>query len=385
MDKLLIIREYERIFESGCPYFDELGKFVEASEYLTLGWQRNRGAYVQAKNYVGVICLPSGFQIEILPKLDASEENLRELVVKMLRSLKNFSGKKFLNADLDTARLPLYEIFIRVYLEMILDLVKRGLKSSYIVHEENLNFFKGKLLVGRHVRKNFAHREKFFVAFDEYNIDRPEHRLIKSTLLKLLHTTRDQKNFRLANRLLTDFDSVEQSFNYRKDFSEVTIDRQNHEYKAVMAWTKKFLAGESFTSFVGKMNVTALLFDMNKLFEAYVANYVRKIFSNRFIVKIQAREKFLFDESREFVLKPDILLEDKNSCEKIILDTKWKFEPSTGDMYQMFAYAKRYGAKKVFLLCPMTKTFQRCISYRSTVDNLSVTIFFVNLFKVKRA
>ena len=343
------IREYEKIFESDCPDFDELGKFVEASEYLSLGWQRNRGAYVQAKNYVGVIRLPSGFQIEILPKLDAPEENLRGLVVEMLRSLKNFSGKKFLNADLNTARLPLYEIFIRAYLEMVLDLVKRGLKSSYVVREENLNFFKGKLLVGRHVRKNFAHREKFFVAFDEYNIDRPEHRLIKSTLLKLLHTTRDNKNFRLTNRLLTDFDSVEQSFNYCKDFSEMTIDRQNHEYKAVMAWTKKFLAGESFTSFAGKMNVTALLFDMNKLFEAYVAKYVRKIFSERFTVKIQAREKFLFDEPKIFALKPDIILE---GGKRIILDTKWKFEISSGDMYQMFVYAKRYGAKKIFLLCP---------------------------------
>ena len=377
---MITIREYEKIFANDFEHFDELSKFVEASEFLSLGWQRNGGAFVQAKNYVGVICLPSGFQIEILPKLDAPKENLRGLVVEMIHTLKNFPGKKFLNTELDTAKLPLYEIFIRNYLEMVLELIKRGLRSSYILREENLNFFKGKLLVKENLRRNIAHREKFFVAFDEYSLDRPEHRLIKSTLLKILHTTHEQKNFMLTNRLLIDFDSVEQSFNYRKDFSEVTIDRQNHEYKAVMAWTKIFLAGESFTSFAGKMNVKALLFPMEKLFEAYVAKYVRKIFSNRFTVKIQAREKFLFDEPKTFALKPDILLEGD---EIIIMDTKWKFEPSTGDMYQMFAYAKKYEAKKVFLLCPMTETFQGYISYRSTADDLSVTIFFVNLFDME--
>ena len=68
----------------------------------------------------------------------------------------------------------------------------RGLKSLYALREDNLNFFKGKLLVRDNLRKNFAHREKFFVAFDEYGIDRPEHRLIKAALLKF---RRDVKFF----------------------------------------------------------------------------------------------------------------------------------------------------------------------------------------------
>lgn len=368
MKKLLSIHEYEKIFASDCEFFNELVKFSSASDFLSIGWK-----FVQAKNYVGVIRLPSGCQIEILPKLNAPEENLRGLVVKMLRTLKDFSGKKFLNARLDTARLPLYEIFIRAYLEMILDLIKRGLKSSYVLREDNLNFFKGKLLVKENLRRNFVHREKFFVAFDEYNIDCPEHRLIKAALLKILHTTRE--NFKLARRLLTDFDSVSTSFNYRKDFTAVLIDKTNQEYKSVMNWTKIFLTGESFTSFAGKMNATTLLFPMQKLFEDYVAEYVKKYLSDRLTVKIQAKEKFLFNEPRDFVLKPDIILE---SDEKIILDTKWKFKISEDDMYQMFAYAKRYGAKKIFILSPAQEKL-----YRS--EEFSVQIFNVDLFNIEKS
>lgn len=359
----MIVREYEKIYSADCPNFDELRKFSCASEFFNLNWR-----YVQAKNYVGVIRLPSGYQIEILPKLDAPNEKLRGLVIEMLRTLKDFSCKKFLNAELDTERLPLYEIFIQIYLEMISDLVKRGLKSSYTLREENLNFFKGKLLVNEDLRRNLTHRERFFVAYDDYNIDRPEHRLIKAVLLKL-------RQNKLARRLLNHFDSVDTSKNYSKDFAAISIDRTNREYQAVMNWTRLILSGESFTPFIGKSEAVTLLFDMNKLFEAYVAEHIKKYFSDRFKVKIQAQEKFLFDEPKSFGLKPDIILEGD---EKIILDTKWKREISPSDMYQMFAYAKKYGARKIFLLCPPQvngNTF-----YRST--DFEVQIFGVDLFNM---
>lgn len=389
MKNLLTVREYERIFTEDCPCFNELVKFAEefkfpeefksdkaddVLKFIELGFER-RGAFVQAKNYVGVIRLPSGFQIEILPKLDAPHDDLRGLLVKMLSTLKDFAGKKFLNAELLTEQMPLYEVFIRAYLERVAELVKRGLKSSYVVREENLNFFKGKLLVAENLRRNFAHREKFFVAFDEYSIDRPEHRLIKATLFKLLHSTRDNKNFRLASRLLGDFDSVAASNNYRKDFATVSIDRTNREYQAVMNWTRIFFSGKSFTTAAGKAEALALLFDMNKLFEAYVAEHVRKFFSDKFTVKIQAREKYLFDAPRRFKLKPDIILERDD--EKFILDTKWKFEISPSDMYQMFAYAKKYCAKKIFLLCPpnVAESFYRA-------EDFQVQIVGVDLFNM---
>ena len=360
----MTIHEYEKIYSDDCPHFDELAKFAEASDFLTLSWR-----YVQAKNFVGVIRLPSGFQIEILPKIYAPDDKLRGLVVEMLRTLKNFAGKNFLNASLDTARLDLYEIFIKIYLEMVAELVKRGLKSSYIVREDNLNFFKGKLMINRHVRENFAHCEKFFTAFDEYSLNCAEHRLIKAALSKL-------RQNKLARRLLTAFDSVEPSKNYHKDFAAISIDKTNREYKAVMNWTRKILSGKSFTPFIGKSEAVALLFPMEKLFEAFVAAHAKKIFSDRFSVRTQVRENFLFDEPKAFALKPDILLE--NADEKIILDTKWKLEISPADMYQMFAYAKRYAAKKIFLLCPpdVDKNFF------SAVDGFNVTIYPVDLFNM---
>lgn len=122
-----------------------------------------------------------------------------------------------------------------------------------------------------------------------------------------------------------------------------------------------------------------MLFPMEKLFENFIAEHVKKIFSDRFSVRTQVRENFLFDApSNRYALKPDILLESPD--EKIILDTKWKLKISEDDMYQMFAYAKRYGVKKIFLICPPSDDGGNF--FCSTADNLSVKIFRVDLFDV---
>ena len=60
------------------------------------------------------------------------------------------------------------------------------------------------------------------------------------------------------------------------------------------------------------------------------------------------------------------------------MDTKWKFEPTEGDMYQMFAYAKRYNAKKIYLLCP--PNVEENI-YRA--EDFSVQIVSVDLFNME--
>lgn len=183
----------------------------------------------------------------------------------------------------------------------------------------------------------------------------------------------------MTTRLLADFDSVEASKNFAADFLSVTRDKLNRAYEIVMAWTKIFLRGKSFTAFAGKSEALALLFDMNKLFEAYVAAHAKKIFSDRFSVRTQVRENFLFDApTKAFALVPDILLE--GAAEKIILDTKWKLEISSADMYQMFAYAKRYTAAKIFLLCPPDADK----NFFSADDGFNVTIYPVDLFNMDK-
>ena len=389
-------KEYYKIRRldiGGDRNFNELVQFAkefvandEAEDilkFIRIGYDGDE--FVQTKNYVGLIQLPSGFQIEILPKINGVGD-IKEVFLKMLRSLPQFNGKKLNRSNLNTSKMTLYDVFINMYFNDVLTLVKRGLKSSYITLEDNLNFFKGKLLINQHLRHNLVHCERFYVEYDEYSLEQPEHRLIKAAILKLQRKTNSFDNSQLAYQLLAHFDFTEPSSNYDKDFAAFHIDKQNKNYANVMEWTKIFLKNESFTPFAGKTKSQALLFPMEKLFESYVAKQVNKIFSeNNWKVTIQSHEKYLFDRPRSFQLKPDIILEKDNR--KIILDTKWKHlktfrHISSSDMYQMYAYAKKHISEEVYLLYPTTKDIENGTIYEAD-DEFNVYIFFIDLFHMK--
>ena len=395
-----VFKEFDIINKDniGEQHFNELLQFAKTQtvneesdsimRFIQICYSANN-TFIKTKNYVGLIQLPSGYQIEILPKIYGSdnEYDIREVVVKMLRSLPMFQGKKLGRANLNTSKMTLYELFINMYLKDVLTLVKRGLKSSYVNLEGNLNFLKGKLLFNKHIRYNLAHKDRFYVEFDEYSLNRPEHKLIKAALLKLQHKAKIIENRQLIYKLLAIFDFAEVSTNYAKDFATININRQNKEYEQVMIWTELFLRNKSFTPFAGQTETQALLFSMHDLFELYIAEQIINRFKEWNITK-QASNKYLFDSPTAFKLKPDILLE--NNGKKIIMDTKWKqlynnptynYGIKEDDMYQMYVYAKRYNIDDIFILYPAIENLKNQIAiYKS--DNLKIKIFLVDLFNI---
>ncbi|WP_257144836.1 McrC family protein, partial [Bacillus cereus] len=78
-------------------------------------------------------------------------------------------------------------------------------------------------------------------------MNRPENRLIKSTLLKLQKLSNSAANIKGIRQLLPNFERVKSSINYKKDFSKVVIDRNTKDYKTIMQWSKVFLMNQSFT------------------------------------------------------------------------------------------------------------------------------------------
>lgn len=137
------------------------------------------GDVIQAKNYVGMVQLDSGYQVQVLPKIDFVDDSNPELstlhvFIQMLRSLHNFPGKVFNRADLKTEDMNVYEIFISMYIQMVAELTRRGLKSAYVRMEDNLPFYKGKLMVSNHIKHNIAHHERFYVQYEEFQLNRPK-------------------------------------------------------------------------------------------------------------------------------------------------------------------------------------------------------------------
>ncbi|WP_022669797.1 McrC family protein [Hippea alviniae] len=348
--QLKTVIEYEEIkpSEIGDP-FKELEEFAKQNPTV-LSFTRNGN--LKSQNYVGIIQTKLGFVLEILPKISDEEDKdkSKAVLLRMLKTLRDSPFRNYQMANLKIEKLPIFEIFIKMFLDELGILIRKGIKNDYVLQEENLPYLKGKLKISEHIIKNLIHKEKFFVEYNEYMQNRVENQIIKTTLLFLQKKT---KRFqKLIRKYLFVFDDVDEIYDVKSAFAKISLDRTIKYYENVLIFCKIFLLNRSFSPYKGDSVAFALLFDMNRLFEDYVGSYFKKHYKN---VVLQHREYHLLRQGGEkfFNLRPDIYMEDEN----IILDTKWKIikeekDISQDDLYQMFTYAMRYNSHKVYLIYP---------------------------------
>ena len=372
--------------------FEALEKFVleneKTAQYLKITTKNGFGKVLQAQNYVGVIQTKDGTTIEILPKIkNATTEKSKDILIKMLKTLKNSPFKNLSVANLKSSKIPLFEIFISMFLEELTVLVRNGIKSDYISKEENLKFLKGKLKISEQIKYNTIHKERFFVQYEEFISNRVENRLIKTTLQFLYNKSKLNKNQQRIREFLFVFDEIEISYNIKTDFSKIKLNRQMKDYEQVLLWCKTFLFENSFSPYKGNDIAFALLFDMNLLFESFVYSYLKKS-SNFQDIKSQDRTHHLAYENGigRFRLKPDIVINGG----KIIADTKWKILSEDkayngvlqDDMYQLYAYGTKYdNCEKIYLIYPFDELIIKNSYNYFKNKELKLDILFFDVYK----
>ena len=410
MQTVISLKEYESLIQSAktdsvaktlSPSdFNVLEEFIlstqkemngEIDSYLQLTAKNGRKA-VKARNYVGVVMFSNDLSLEILPKTVSETDNGKQILLNMLRTLTESPFKTSKAANLDIDKLPLFEIFIRMFIDSVLLLQKHGFRSAYTEKEGNESSCKGKLIVTKQIQQNFAHAERFYVQYDDFNLNRPMNRLIKSTLELLLKKTAIWSNKKDILQLLDTLASVPSSNDYKADFSRVVFDHGTEEFRPVISWCNIFLNKRSFTPLSGGSVSVSLLFDMNKLFEDYVAVKLRKYFP---YLKTQDTGGYLFENPKKFAIRPDIVIGKKGDS-PLILDTKWKLLDSSpqfnhgisqADMYQMYVYHTKYHADSVTLLYPnpgfeldeMEKHYRTELPHENGFDTISVNVAFIDL------
>ncbi len=376
------------------------GKETDALELMGLSARKGVGKIITAKNYVGIITMKDGTTIEILPKVysaiadDANASRTKKLLVDMLKTLRDTPYKTMQTTNVNIEKMNIFEIFIRMFVDEVFLIVKRGLKCSYETVEENATFFRGKMKFSQQIRHNFIHKERSYVEYDAFTVNRPENRLLKATLQYLYRHSTSSRNRNDLKLLLNAFREVESSVDYKGDFAKYVPDRNTKDYTTALLWARVFLMGKSFTSFAGSEIALALLFPMEALFESYIAALLRRrLDASVFTLSAQDRRYHLFEEPRAvFQMKPDIVITNKKQNAVFIMDTKWKilsdnatnYGISQADMYQMHAYQRKYHARSVTLLYPKTdQVHDENIEYREVYeDGVTVRVRFLDLFDI---
>lgn len=349
---------------------------------------------LQLTSFAGVIRTPSGFQIEVLPKIgkmmEDGHEAARALLIDMLCCLPGFRHIKTANAKLKARKMPLIEVFIAEFLQSVENVVKHGLRSAYSSNRDNLPFLRGKLLMTEHMRRNMFRADRFFTEHDIFTQDRAENRLIHTALCRALTMTTTQDSQKLARELRFVFADVPMTPDAALDFQRVHLDRSMGYYADALGWARLILAAEAPLPGKGEHDAPSLLFPMETLFEAYVAKFLAPRLNAACRLKAQSKKLYLVQHKGHgwFRLKPDMLVCQRDDV-LLVLDTKWKlldvgksgsaqkYGLSQADMYQLQAYGHAYlrGKGDVVLIYPKTDTFSRPLEPFIFTNNDQMTLW----------
>jgi len=371
------VAERRRVSESE---FKEIRNFVlskPVKEQLVLMPENQK---LRARNFVGILQTRQGTTIEILPKIDLAGsggiEEEKRIFLEMLRVWRDGPCRNMGDADIRTMKnFPLLEVFIRMFLADLLELTRRGLARSYSRVENNLHVLKGKLVFSRHLRHNLIHRERFYVQYDEFSANRPVNRLLKSTVLLLQRVSRSAKNQALIHQARFYFEDIPESKDIAVDLGRAKVDRTMPLYTRLFPWVKLFLENSAPTTYQGQCPVFSLLFPMERIFEDYVAHCLRQEMDG-WKISTQEQALYLVEQNpkgkREFRMRPDIVARKHEKT--LVMDTKWKrlnknnrhHDISQSDLYQLYAYGKKYAAKAkeglnpvLYLLYPWNENFTK--------------------------
>ncbi|MDR0986399.1 MAG: McrC family protein [Ruminococcus sp.] len=233
-------------------------------------------------DYVGVIALKDGTQIEIIPRIDQGDgrdwniNDAKWKILNMLDTMNDVPLKEVNKRYYARENLNLFEICVRMFTEEVQGILFSCLKQAYVPYRDNEMFVKGKTVYSIHARKNFAHKERFYVEYDVFSVNRAENRLILSALVLLSKLSANARNLKKIKAVIPAFDGVPMSERIDLDFSLCVLDRSMGKYLSAISWAKMFLLNKGGTFFAGGKVKYAMLFPVNKLFSGYIAAKLRE-------------------------------------------------------------------------------------------------------------
>ena len=290
---------------------------------------------IKPKNYCGFLSI-GGESYFIVPKIvDDDAQNLNTFIYMLIYAYDiNLKNEDLMFAD--NQEHQIFELFIRLFSDALLDEFKRGVFKQYITMQENLKVLRGKYIIEKNFN-NFYH-QNIYCEFDEFSMDNELNRFF-------LYAIRTFKKFSAYGNLHRCEAILDEVDYLNVDFKRLNthFDRMNSRYKksyevALMILQKLVPMTEKSTD-----KSFSFLFDMAEVFEKFVGRMWVEIDNT---TQLQKQGNF-----GSLVLKPDIMTTTK------IIDTKYKkvnnrCDLSVQDKYQMFAYGVNFKVKDTMLLYP---------------------------------
>ena len=371
------IREWERIGYGTDetmipePQADRIAAKARASVFSERGGEgvlEHGRKGLRARGVVGVLATPD-CQLEILPKIEGAGENrvddatLRHRLIHMLSVARDIRIDAGAMTPLGWQRDTILELLIRLYCSKLADAVRQGMPRQYTDREDDLPALRGRLDVTRQFSALAVSPQKLACRFDALSSDIALNQVTRATIAKLSGVAQASDNQRTLRELSFVYADISQVPPGALRWDLIVLDRTSARWRELMSLARLFLGDRYQQTSAGSNDGHALLFEMNVLFEEYVARLLaRALAGTNLSVSAQAghRDCLFEGETGRFRTRPDVVIRRGRRI-VLIIDTKWKRitqidDPKQGvsqaDVYQLMAYGQVYDCPDVVLLYP---------------------------------
>lgn len=304
--------------------------------------------WVDAKKRQAMVVVPRKHEVDIQTMLmkcftsDKASEHLDQVF---------FIRTDDTPIEIDSDIFQMEPLLIVYFLNLVSRIVKKGLKSGYIVREERLNGkIKGKVLVTQYLKHGIAARRPELVdcRFHEYDINCVENRIIKRALLlckQMLvraqaalgeHITTLQNMYASA---MAAFEKVSDVV-APQELLRIPVNPVFKEYRETLPLAKMIIKKRGYCvehdSGTNRDLFPPFIIDMPGLFGRYVCAMLHEAYGDAVLYQGGMRC------NRPNFIKPD---------EHLIIDTRytpdWQEQISENDVWQVVGYASRRGVRRL--------------------------------------
>jgi 5-methylcytosine-specific restriction endonuclease McrBC regulatory subunit McrC len=329
-------QELGRYGSKNKPCFSIKNDILESHYYIGVDWlckTSNRAVCISPKlNH-------NGFETDYLKMLLTCLNDAKaSKYIDSIYEIKTEDSSIEINQSLDL----LSPLLVIQYLNLVKQLVKKGLKKSYYREEKHLNArVKGKLLVSQTL-KHYTFKNqplRTICAYDTFGLDHPENQILKAGLLFVQRYLSSYPEYAALSSNLLQY--------CLPAFEEVTvpknISRLQHfktsaffsSYKEAISIAKLILKrfGHNVRNVEAtKIKTQPFWINMPLLFELYAFTFLRKTYGDA--IHYQYKSNY---QELDFLLNAD----DK----KMVIDTKYKTKYGKGktnkeDIRQLSGYAR---------------------------------------------
>jgi len=312
---------------------------------------RSDGKWVlKSMGWVGYLPVSPTLAIRLHPKV------MLENIFRMLEFAYHLKSFELLPGLVDCHSLEeFYERLANILARRVLARSRKGFHREYVSREDQLAALRGRIDLNRTLRAPW--RVLFDCQFEEHTTDIVDNRILLWTLDRIRRNAACRRP-EVRQTLRTAFSRLcglvtPEPFS-SADCQDRLYTRLNEDYQPLHSLCRFFLEHTGPTHESGNCRNLPFLVNMARLFELFVAEWLREHLPPPLTVAVQETVHLGPDHRLRFELDL-VLYERPGGMPLAVLDTKYKLsqDPSTDDVAQVIAYAEAKGCSEAILIYPV--------------------------------